>query len=144
MALKRSLLRIDKASLLETFRSLKIKDFGYTPSCLQLLRKSMFNFSLFFLYSNSSFFRKSLTVAFPYFRAISLQIFIIFLDTENIDYIGKFLSPFLCGYKKGFSTQYAFLTLIGKWKFCLDKQGFPGALLMDLSKAFDTINHQHC
>ena len=39
MALRRSLLRIDKASLLETFGSLKRKNFGYTPSCLQLLRK---------------------------------------------------------------------------------------------------------
>ena len=29
-----------------------------------------------------------------------------------------------------------------RWKFCLDKQGFAGALLMDLSKAFDTINHE--
>ena len=25
---------------------------------------------------------------------------------------------------------------------CLDNQGFPGALLMDLSKAFDTVNHE--
>ena len=58
------------------------------------------------------------------------------------DYISKFLSPFLCGYRKGFSTQYALLTLIERWKFCLDKQGFAGALLMDLSKAFDTINHE--
>ena len=30
-------LQIDKASLLETFGSLKIRNFGYTPSCLQLL-----------------------------------------------------------------------------------------------------------
>ena len=28
------------------------------------------------------------------------------------DYIGKFTSPFFCGYRKGFSTQYALLTLI--------------------------------
>ena len=61
MALRRSLLRIDKASLLETFGSLKIRNFGYTPSCLQLLRKSMSNFSLFFFYSNFSGFQKSLT-----------------------------------------------------------------------------------
>ena len=61
---------------------------------------------------------------------------------EISDYIGKFLSPFLCGYRKGFSTQYALLTLIERWKFCVDKQGFAGALLMDLSKAFDTINHE--
>ena len=58
------------------------------------------------------------------------------------NYIGKFLSPFLCGYRNGFSTQYALLTLIEIWKFCLDKQGFAGALLMDLSKTFDTINHE--
>ena len=29
-----------------------------------------------------------------------------------------------------------------RWKFFLDKQDFAGALLMDLSKAFDTINHE--
>ena len=32
--------------------------------------------------------------------------------------------------------------LIETWKFCLDKLGCFGALLMDLSKAFDTINHE--
>ena len=36
MALQRSLLRIDKESLLETFDSLKIKNFRQTPSYLQL------------------------------------------------------------------------------------------------------------
>ena len=41
MALRRSLLRIDKASLLETFGSLKISNFGYTRSCLQLLRRCL-------------------------------------------------------------------------------------------------------
>ena len=64
------------------------------------------------------------------------------MQKEISDYIGKFLSPFLRGYRKGFSTQYALLTLIERWKFCLDTQGFTGALLMDLSKAFDTINHE--
>ena len=34
------------------------------------------------------------------------------------------------------------LMLIERWRFCLNKQGFAGALLMDLSKAFDTINHE--
>ena len=72
MALRRSLLRIDKASLLETFGSLKIRNFGYTPNCLQLLRKSMSNFSFFFLHSSHSYLRKSLTVKFTYFRVISL------------------------------------------------------------------------
>ena len=58
---------------------------------------------------------------------------------QIFDYIGKFLSPFLCGYRKRLSTKCALLTLIERWKFCLDKQA--NALLMDLSKTFDTINY---
>ena len=46
MALPRTFLQNDKASLLETFGNLKIRDFGYTPNCLQLLRKPISNFSL--------------------------------------------------------------------------------------------------
>ena len=29
-----------------------------------------------------------------------------------------------------------------RWRLCLDKQGFAGVLLKDLSKAFTTINHE--
>ena len=32
--------------------------------------------------------------------------------------------------------------MIEKWKNVLDKGGFAGTVLMDLSKAFDTINHE--
>ena len=64
------------------------------------------------------------------------KIFEWIMQTQISDYIGNFLSTFLCGYRKGFCTQYALLTLIGRWKFCLDKQGFADALLMDLSIAF--------
>ena len=55
-------------------------------------------------------------------------------------YIDQFLSPYMCGYRKGFSTQHALLSLIEKWKKVLDNKGYGGAILMDLSKAFDTIN----
>ena len=47
----------------------------------------------------------------------------------------------MCGYRKGFSTQHALLSLIEKWKKVLDHKGYVGAVLMDLSKTFDTINH---
>ena len=40
----------------------------------------------------------------------------------------------------GFSTQYALLSLIERWKQILDEKEFGGAVLMDLSKAFDTLN----
>ena len=55
--------------------------------------------------------------------------------------ISNYLSPYLCGYRKGFSSQQALLSLIENWKMVLDKKGFEGAVLMDLSKAFDTIKH---
>ena len=58
------------------------------------------------------------------------------------DYIRKFISTFLCGYRKGFSTQDALLLPVERWKFFPAKQGFAGTLLMNLSKAFDTINHE--
>ena len=32
--------------------------------------------------------------------------------------------------------------MIERWKMSIDKHGFAGGILMDLSKAFDTINHQ--
>ena len=33
------------------------------------------------------------------------------------------------------------MSLIERWKNTLDQNGYGGAILMDLSKAFDTINH---
>ena len=38
-----------------------------------------------------------------------------------------------------FNTQYALLSLIEKWKKELDNKGYTGAILMDLSKAFEKI-----
>ena len=56
-------------------------------------------------------------------------------------FFDKKLSQYLCGYRKGNSTQYALLNLIESWKKYRDNHGFNAAVLMDLSKAFDTINH---
>ena len=54
----------------------------------------------------------------------------------------KYLSPYLCGYRKGYSCQHALLVMIEIWKKSLDNGGLWAAVLMDLSKAFDTINHE--
>ena len=64
------------------------------------------------------------------------------MQKQIIDYIGKSISPFLRGYRKEFSTQYGLLSLIERWRLCLGKQGFAWALLMDLSKTFDTMNYE--
>ena len=57
-------------------------------------------------------------------------------------YVEKYLSKYLCGYRKGYNTQHALTFMIEKWNLILDKNGYAAAVLMDLSKAFDTINHE--
>ena len=52
------------------------------------------------------------------------------------------LSNYLCGFRKGFSTQYCLITMLEKWKKALDNRKNAGALLTDLSKAFDCLNHE--
>ena len=56
-------------------------------------------------------------------------------------FIISFLSPYLCWCRKGFNTQHTLLTLVDKWRKSLDNKGFGGAILMDLSKVFDTLYH---
>ena len=72
---------------------------------------------------------------------VASKIFERLMQTQMTDYINKYLSPFLCGYRTGFSAQHALIALLEKWKITLDKKGFAGAVLMDLSKAFDCLNH---
>ena len=82
------------------------------------------------------------------YRPVSLlpvvsKLFERLMQKQMVAYIEKFLSPYLCGYRKGFNSQYALIAMIEKWKKCLDGEGgFAGAIMMDLSKAFDTINHE--
>ena len=64
------------------------------------------------------------------------------MQSQIIGFINKRLSPYLCGYRKGFNTQHALLSLVERWKRTLDKHGYAAAILMDLSKAFDTLNHE--
>ena len=47
----------------------------------------------------------------------------------------------VCGYRKGFSTQWALISLLENLKIVLDRKEYAGAILMYLSKAFDTLNH---
>jgi len=69
------------------------------------------------------------------------KIFERLMQNQLIQYFDDFLSPYLCGYRKRFSAQHAMVSLIEKWKNILDKNGYGGGVLMDLSKAFDTLNH---
>ena len=56
-------------------------------------------------------------------------------------YFEEILSKFQCGFRKGFSTQHCLLLMLEKWKRAVDNNKVFGALLTDLSKAFDCISH---
>ena len=64
------------------------------------------------------------------------------MQKQMHDFVELHLSPYICGYTKGYNSQYALLAMIERWKMSLDNNGFAGCVLMDLSKTFDTINHQ--
>ena len=46
------------------------------------------------------------------------------------------------GFRKGYITQQCLLALLEKWKTAVDKCKVFGALLTDLSKAFDCFNNE--
>ena len=56
-------------------------------------------------------------------------------------YMREKLSVYLCGFRKGMSSQHCLLLLVEKWRKSLDKTGKCGVLLTDLSKAFDCLVH---
>ena len=57
-------------------------------------------------------------------------------------YFKKYFSPFLCGFRKGYNTQDCLTILIESWKAAIDNNNNAGAVLTDLSKAFDSLNHE--
>ena len=81
------------------------------------------------------------------YRPISLlptisKVFEKCLFNQISNYCQNILSPYLSGFRKGYSTQYTLLEMIKNWKNCLDNSGVIGTILMDLSKAFDCLSHE--
>ena len=52
------------------------------------------------------------------------------------------LSQYLCGFREGYNSEYCLMLMLEKWKRSLDKKNIAGALLTDLSKAFDCLDHE--
>ena len=51
------------------------------------------------------------------------------------------ISKYVKGFRKSHGTQHSLIVMLEKWKKELDKEENMSAIFMDLSKAFDTINH---
>ena len=60
---------------------------------------------------------------------------------EIYTYIETYLSPSLCGFRKGFSTQHCLAVMVEQWRKAIDNKLHAGGILTDLSKAFDCLNH---
>ena len=57
-------------------------------------------------------------------------------------YFDSLLATNQCGFRKGFSSQYCLLVMLEKFKEAIDRGNQFGALLTDLWKAFDCIDHK--
>ena len=80
------------------------------------------------------------------YRPVSLIPIVSKLFERNMfdqisSYIENFLSPYLFGYRKGHSTEQCLIIMIEAWKKAVNNKGASGAILTDLSKAFDCLNH---
>ena len=64
------------------------------------------------------------------------------MNKQMYEYIENFLSDYLFGYRTGYGPQYCLVAMIEMWKKALDERKVAGAILTDLSKAFDCINHE--
>ena len=61
--------------------------------------------------------------------------------TQIEKFMGDKLSKLLTVFRKNHSTQYCLVNMLEKMENALDKGGFVCAIFMDLSKVFDTMNH---
>ena len=65
----------------------------------------------------------------------------MFAKNLLVSNIEEFFSPFLAAYRKSYSTQNVLIRMVEEWKENLDNNFIVGAVLTDLSKAFDCIPH---
>ena len=80
------------------------------------------------------------------YRPISIlpsisKIFERLMFQQITSYVSDVLSPYLCGFRKGYNAQHALLRLKNNLNMCLDRKENIGLVMMDLSKAFDCIPH---
>ena len=60
---------------------------------------------------------------------------------QLLEFFDNILSKFQCGFRKGYGTQHCLLLMLEIWKGPTDNNQAFGALLTDLSKAFDCLSH---
>ena len=90
--------------------------------------------------------RKDEKIALKDYRPVSLipivsEIFERNMYDQIIAYMDRSLSPYLFGYRRGYSTAQCLTIMLEAWRKALDEKKVAGSLLTDLSKAFDCLSH---
>ena len=80
------------------------------------------------------------------YRTVSIlsvfsKIFKSLLSKQFLEFFDKILPKFQCGFRKGYGTQHYLYLMLEIWKGATDNNKAFGALLTDLSKAFDCLSH---
>ena len=70
------------------------------------------------------------------------KIFERLMQNQMLPFVQSILSPLLCGFREGYGTQHALLRLIETSNKSIDSGGIARAVLTDLSKAFDCLDHE--
>ena len=66
---------------------------------------------------------------------------VLLIYSQINTYMSDKFSKYLTGFPKNHSTQHALLNMIENWKNNLNKRNKIGALFMDLTKVFSTLDH---
>ena len=69
------------------------------------------------------------------------KVFLNILYKQISDFLNKIFSKYQTGFQKGFNAHTCLVTILEKFRKCLDDGGEYAALLTDLSKAFDCLPH---
>ena len=103
------------------------------PNCLKLA-------------SNTPVFKKNAHTSKNNYRSVSVlpvisKIFERIICNQLSSFFEEIFSEFQCGFRKGYSTQHCLLMILESWKEAVDKNKAFGAVVTDLSKAFDCLSH---
>ena len=64
------------------------------------------------------------------------------IHQQLLPFLETILDPRMAAYRKGYSCQHVLLRVVEDWKLALDDRKHMAAMLMDLSKAFDSLPHE--
>ena len=69
------------------------------------------------------------------------KVFERLIHKQMYSFMENKLSKYMTGFRSNHGTQHSLIAMLERWKHALDKGEYVSSLFMDLSKAFDTINH---